>query len=245
MCGIFLQQTGFSRLTGCFVLALLCGWAASSEAAAAAQGTALSEEQIVSWVRDLDNDRFAIRERATQQLLQVGERAVAPLAQAMADGSLEARVRAKNVLMTYFESENQQLKAKVKIELAKLIKGNNPEVADWADGLLAQGETFTIKGQLTQTDPFDRFRRGSHCKIYERKLVAGRTYLIDLQGQFDTYIRVEDTAGRNLAMDDDGGEGLNSRLLFHPNQTGNYRIIVTSFGGNTFGPFTLTVARQK
>jgi hypothetical protein len=60
-------------------------------------------------------------------------------------------------------------------------------------------------------------------------------------GQFDTYLRIEDSAGRSLAQDDDGGDGLNSRLTFRPTQNDTYRVIVTSCGPNAVGQFTLKI----
>jgi hypothetical protein len=37
--------------------------------------------------------------------------------------------------------------------------------------------------------------------------------------QFDAYLRLEDSTGRQLAADDDGGDGLNSRITFKPEKT--------------------------
>lgn len=53
-------------------------------------------------------------------------------------------------------------------------------------------------------------------------------------------MRVEDSAGKQLAFNDDGGEGLNSRLRFTPPKDGNYQIIATTFGGGA-GAYTLKV----
>jgi len=56
----------------------------------------------------------------------------------------------------------------------------------------------------------------------------------------DSYLRVEDASGRELARDDDSGEGLNARLVFHATSTGPYRIVATSYAP-ALGRFTIAV----
>jgi hypothetical protein len=96
-------------------------------------------------------------------------------------------------------------------------------------------------GALTVNDPFDRVRQNCHHKVHTHKMFAGRSYTIDLVGPFDTYLRIEDSTGRNLAQDDDGGDGLNSRLTFRPERNDTYRVIATSCGPNTVGDYTLRI----
>ena len=44
-----------------------------------------------------------------------------------------------------------------------------------------------------------------------------KTYTIDLMSRdFDCWLRIADADGKTLAQDDDGGEGLNSRLRSPP-----------------------------
>lgn len=109
---------------------------------------------------------------------------------------------------------------------------------------ISKGEAATsvqFAGALAANDPIDKVRQGCHHKVFVHKMLAGRVYTIDLQGQFDTYIRVESSAGVNLAEDDDGGDGLNSRLVFRPQQNDSYRVIVTSCGPGAVGPFKLNI----
>lgn len=101
--------------------------------------------------------------------------------------------------------------------------------------------TVQFNGMLANTDPLDNVRQGCRQKVYVHKMSAGRTYTIDLEGQFDTYIRVENSKGTNLAEDDDGGDGLNSRLTFRPTQNDSYRVIVTSCGQGAVGPYKLRI----
>lgn len=114
---------------------------------------------------------------------------------------------------------------------------------------LVLGHDFVSKGyvvldaaaRLLPTDPPDRIRKGSPHKVYQVNLTGGVVYALDLKSsEFDPFLRVENAAGHELASDDDGGEDLNSRLIFTPPQTGLYRVIVTTFQGGA-GNFHLRV----
>jgi hypothetical protein len=71
--------------------------------------------------------------------------------------------------------------------------------------------------------------------------VSSRTTLrLDLTShQFDTFLIVEDEYGEMLAWDDDGGEQLNSRLVY-TFEPGDYRVVATSFSGLTTGAYQLS-----
>jgi len=99
-----------------------------------------------------------------------------------------------------------------------------------------------INETLTDKDERDAKRINSYAKVYQFRLEGGRNYQIDIMSMaFDTYLRVEDEMRTELAFDDDGGEGLNSRLRWTPPRNGVYRIIVTTFAAGANGPFTLMV----
>lgn len=99
-------------------------------------------------------------------------------------------------------------------------------------------------GYLSHNDPMHRVRYGSHYDVHGVFLHAGRTYVIDLTGCFDTYLRVESGCGCHvLAENDDGGNGLNSRIYFTPPHSGNYRILASSFRADATGNYTLTIRR--
>jgi hypothetical protein len=71
--------------------------------------------------------------------------------------------------------------------------------------------------------------------------VSERTTLrIDLTSDhFDTVLIVEDEHGDMLAWDDDGGERLNSRLVY-TFEPGDYRVVATSYSGLTTGAYQLS-----
>jgi hypothetical protein len=101
-----------------------------------------------------------------------------------------------------------------------------------------------VNDLLLDTDPRDRRRAGCHCKVYTIQLRVGKTYQIDMTSdQLDSYLRLEDASGRELAHDDDSGGHLNARIRFRCPQNGTYRVIATTFGPAT-GRFDLRIQEQ-
>jgi len=82
--------------------------------------------------------------------------------------------------------------------------------------------------------------------IYQVKLSEGKTYIIDLmaanQKELDPLLKLIDASGKVVAIDDDGGEGLNSRITFKAPATANYQIEATRLQGQ--GQFTLKIRAQ-
>lgn len=105
----------------------------------------------------------------------------------------------------------------------------------------ASAALLQVKDALTSSDRIDRVQSKCFHKAFETRLSAGRTYVIDLKtDQFDAYLRLENSAGKELASDDDGGDGHNARIVFAPSRDDTYRIIATSFEPGV-GIFSLTV----
>jgi len=101
---------------------------------------------------------------------------------------------------------------------------------------------LTEESQLDNTDPRDPVRRQSFAKFYSVKLEAGKRYQIDMMSDdLDSYLRLGDATGKQLAQDDDSGDGRNARIVFHCPADGTYNISATTFGGGT-GSFVLKVA---
>ncbi|MFC7704777.1 M10 family metallopeptidase C-terminal domain-containing protein [Plastorhodobacter daqingensis] len=99
---------------------------------------------------------------------------------------------------------------------------------------LLPGETF--RGTISATGDVDWIAI---------TLEAGRSYRIDLYGQGgaalgDPLLRVHSAGGVQLAMNDDGGDGLNARLDFTPTTSGTYYLSAEGFGSHT-GGYQLTV----
>jgi hypothetical protein len=65
--------------------------------------------------------------------------------------------------------------------------------------------------------------------------------VIDMVGDFDTYLLLFDSDNRQLTQDDDSGEGTNSRINFYTlPHDGTYTIVARGWGGDT-GSYELTI----
>jgi hypothetical protein len=74
-------------------------------------------------------------------------------------------------------------------------------------------------------------------------LKAGKVYTIDMvSGDVDSYLRLLDSKGLQLAEDDDSGGNLNAQIIFSCNKDGDYKIVCTTFGADgDGGSYVLTV----
>jgi hypothetical protein len=112
----------------------------------------------------------------------------------------------------------------------------------------------TVSSRLRASDR-DKPSLKQPSRRYSVKFEANKVYQIDMtskarsrrHGDFDSYLYLEDDKGSTLAEDDDGGEGLNSRIVFHCTRAGDYAIIATTLrdeeytSGTETGSFELTV----
>jgi hypothetical protein len=101
-----------------------------------------------------------------------------------------------------------------------------------------------LEEALTKDDPTDTFplTAKSHARVHTVELEAAQPYLIDLQGEFDTFLRVEDSQKKPLLFNDDvRPDDLNSRLAFVPPQKGTYRVVVTAYKPGDTGRYRLSV----
>jgi hypothetical protein len=117
-----------------------------------------------------------------------------------------------------------------------------PLPAAWAqEEKKADDKGMEIKGKLSPDDPKDKVQAKSPHKVHTMKWKAGETYQIDLVSRaFDAFLRLEDSAEKELAQDDDSGGMLNARIVFAVPKADTYRIIATSLDGKA-GDYTLTV----
>lgn len=141
--------------------------------------------------------------------------------------------------------------------VAPLLKDSDPIIRDLAAQIqqrLAQRSAeaarahtsplIDLYGRLLTTDPVDSVQKrpAQRFFLYCRK---GMFYEMDLHSkEFDSYLRLEDTSGKELLKDDDSGGNLDARIIFRPESDGNYQVVVTSFDGRS-GRFHLTVREQN
>ncbi len=102
-----------------------------------------------------------------------------------------------------------------------------------------------VAGELTAQHPRDIWRadngglRASHLVAFQ----GGRSYQVDLAGDFDTILRVEDALYRTIQFNDDVRfpDVLDSRLLFTPERGGAFRVVATAFKPKTTGRYELRI----
>ncbi len=91
---------------------------------ASSQGaTAPSPERIAQWIRELDDDKFAVRQRAEKALVEAGEPAVAALAEAARGDSAEVTMRSISALEALAGSEEAPASKAATAALEKLAAG--------------------------------------------------------------------------------------------------------------------------
>src|SRR5690242_6777533 len=106
-----------------------------------------------------------------------------------------------------------------------------------------------VDGKLTKEEAKDKILKESPHKVHEFKMKAGSIYVIDLKRQdqkdlkFDPVLRLENSAGRQVALNDDDptikAGTLDSKIVFKADKEDTYRIIATCLE-NSPGPYTLT-----
>ncbi|MFO0966341.1 MAG: PPC domain-containing protein [Gemmataceae bacterium] len=108
----------------------------------------------------------------------------------------------------------------------------------------AKAKRLKVGAEVTRVT--DSLKDDSKRLLFEVELKAGKSYRIDLMSKaFDTFLIVQDSAGADLASDDDSGDGTDSRLVFRAPKDGVYRIVATSFSRSETGEFVLEVREEK
>lgn len=102
-----------------------------------------------------------------------------------------------------------------------------------------------IDGELKKTDPTIAALRGAPYRVVSVKLVKGEFYVAELQSKkFDTILMLANPAGRQIAMDNNGGGGTNSRIRFQAKAGGVYQLAVASID-KKLGAYRLKIAIRK
>jgi hypothetical protein len=114
------------------------------------------------------------------------------------------------------------------------------------DDLVLAGRFESIPGEVAGTlapDVGPPGPQGASMVSWDAELVAGQTIQIDLSSDaFDTILLMTGPGIQGHFEDDDGGEGLNSRLTFTVLLSGTYQLHVTGFGPESSGAYRLAIA---
>jgi len=93
-------------------------------------------------------------------------------------------------------------------------------------------------GTLRSSDP--RLTDNSVYHLWRFDGAQGTMVQIDVMSDaFDAFVILQDDKGIELARNDDGGDGLNARLVYALPRTGQYRIIANTYRARAFGAYTL------
>lgn len=126
------------------------------------------------------------------------------------------------------------------VGLALPAVGQQPGAKADKGAAKAAEKPLMVGGQLTGADPFDPLRPGCHHKVHTYRMNAGTVYVLELDGMgLDTYLRLEDSAGKDLKQDDDGGGNGNARIVYRADKTDDYRLIATTYSAGAVGAYVL------
>jgi hypothetical protein len=127
------------------VLMLAATWATAEEqpkgeatVAVAPATPQASAEDISGWIKDLDADEFKVREAATQSLIQAGEGAISPVADAAKGKSPEVTARSVSVLKALAQTEDEKTKTAALAALDKLAEDEKHESGQQARDVLGE-----------------------------------------------------------------------------------------------------------
>jgi len=112
------------------------------------QAAAVDASQISRWVADLDDNRYATRENAQQQLENVGQAALLEVGEAAAGNSLESATRALNILLSWSESSHSDLRIAALEQIVALP--NRPTESEIANDILADVREVSALESITK-----------------------------------------------------------------------------------------------
>ncbi len=112
---------------------------------------------------------------------------------------------------------------------------------------------LNIDGTIEASDPVDPVlaKAAKLVKVRNRMkdhtvaLEADKAYVISMESDaFDTYLRLEDPMGKQVAAHHDGYGMHRARIAYTPTEAGDYRICAASFDGK-LGPYQLIVQEAE
>ena len=100
------------------------------------ESSGASAGEIAALVEQLDSDKFAERQAASEKLSAIGKPAIPALAEAAAGESLEVTVRSLAILKELLESPDEPTKEAAKSALEQIAKSDRPSAARRAEDAL-------------------------------------------------------------------------------------------------------------
>ncbi|MEX0691325.1 MAG: PPC domain-containing protein [Gemmatimonadales bacterium] len=133
-------------------------------------------------------------------------------------------------------------------EVANLLMARDrllprPQPAGRPGAGIAQLAGMEINSALATTD--ERIGSGRRAQVWGLQLQAGDEVTVDLMSaEFDAYLYVTGPGIAGAYGDDDGGDGLNSRIVFTATANGTYRLVASALQNDATGAFTLRIVRR-
>ncbi len=122
----------------------VCGAEPAASVAPAEASAGATPAMVADWVKQLDDDRFAVRESAHYKLVAQGYPALAAVGQAAGGGSLESSTRAVSILLQWSHSDESVLSLGALERLAGLTS-RPAEAAMAAERLAEVRETAALE----------------------------------------------------------------------------------------------------
>ncbi len=141
--------------------------------------------------------------------------------------------------LLYVRDEAKATHDRIRKSISGAARGDMPVANN------AVADLYERNGAVDRTDEKDSILQNSFRKVFTVKLQGGKRYQLDLKSaEVDSYLRIEDANGRELAYNDDapGGGTLDSRLVFTAPKSAEYRVIATTYIPGQTGRFRLTIA---
>jgi WD40 repeat protein len=171
-----------------------------------------------------------------------------PLALA-AERAIGRNLTAKEWAELGVTAEYHRTFATLPVFLPKVVPSRTPQTRGAPAKEIAKQSLFgdepNKNGELTDDDPVDRARnKNAVSKRFPVELRVGKSYVIDMKSTVvDSYLRLEDDNGVQVAFDDDSGGHLDARIVYRCKRSGTYTIIATTFDRKT-GPFSLSAFEE-
>jgi eukaryotic-like serine/threonine-protein kinase len=175
--------------------------------------------------RDHQPERAAERTLATNLLADYA----ADQPQVLADLLMDADEKQFAVLYPKCKEHGQRSLAELLAEIDRKPVIVKDKVIFEKRGMIVEGDAKVT----TQSGPLP-------AKRFEVRLQAGKPYLLTMDSKdFDSFLELQDKTGKELASDNDGGDGLNSLLVYTPSSDDTCTVFAASFEGT--GSFVLKV----
>lgn len=124
-------------------------------------------EKIAESIRQLDSDRFAQRQRASQQLYDAGQAAIPALLETARGSAKEAAQRAVDILKRFLQNPEEATQSQARAALEKIAADGSSPVAKAAEQALRPKPEAPAPPQAIPAPPLPRIQVGGIQKQFQ------------------------------------------------------------------------------